>query len=175
MLLACKNALFGQGFWSSISCQNRTSASARHACRGQCCRWACQQCSAAWSGCSRGLRTSANVAAVEAAPLGFCLHQFRRGALLHLNELIRGDANAAGRAAAAAGQSGLMALYDSLFGLMDCQAAQVRTALPLSGATCSLWIGHAALSCGAACNFVEEKLYWQGTGCLTPCCTVCKE
>ena len=30
-----------------------------------------------------------------------------------------------GRAAAAAGQSGLMALYDSLFGLMDCQAAQV--------------------------------------------------
>lgn len=31
----------------------------------------------------------------------------------------------AGRAAAAAGQSGLMALYDSLFGLMDCQAAQV--------------------------------------------------
>ena len=31
----------------------------------------------------------------------------------------------AGRAAAAAGQSGLMALYDSLFGLMDCQAAQI--------------------------------------------------
>lgn len=31
----------------------------------------------------------------------------------------------AGRASAAAGQSGLMALYDSLFGLMDCQAAQV--------------------------------------------------
>lgn len=30
-----------------------------------------------------------------------------------------------GRAAAAAGQSGLMALYDSLFGLMDLQAAQV--------------------------------------------------
>ena len=30
-----------------------------------------------------------------------------------------------GRAAAAAGQSGLMALYDNLFGLMDLQAAQV--------------------------------------------------
>ena len=29
------------------------------------------------------------------------------------------------RAAAAAGQSGLMALYDSLFGMMDLQAAQV--------------------------------------------------
>ena len=31
----------------------------------------------------------------------------------------------AARAAAAAGQSGLMALYDNLFGLMDLQAAQV--------------------------------------------------
>ena len=31
----------------------------------------------------------------------------------------------AGRAAAAAGQSGLMALYDSLFSMMDLQAAQV--------------------------------------------------
>ena len=31
----------------------------------------------------------------------------------------------AGRAAAAAGQSGVMALYDNLFGLMDLQAAQV--------------------------------------------------
>lgn len=31
----------------------------------------------------------------------------------------------AGRAAAAAGQSGLMALYDSLFSLMDLQSAQV--------------------------------------------------
>ena len=30
-----------------------------------------------------------------------------------------------GRASAAAGQSGLMALYDNLFGLMDLQAAQV--------------------------------------------------
>ena len=30
-----------------------------------------------------------------------------------------------GRAAAAAGQSGVMALYDNLFGLMDLQAAQV--------------------------------------------------
>eukprot|EP00891_Asterochloris_glomerata_P004462 jgi/Astpho2/4462/Aster-00071 len=34
------------------------------------------------------------------------------------------DFPAAGRAAAAAGQSGLMALYDSLFGMMDLQAAQ---------------------------------------------------
>ncbi len=33
--------------------------------------------------------------------------------------------NHPGRAAAAAGQSGLMALYDSLFGMMDLQAAQV--------------------------------------------------
>ena len=31
----------------------------------------------------------------------------------------------AGRAAAAAGQSGLMALYEALFGMMDLQAAQV--------------------------------------------------
>jgi len=32
---------------------------------------------------------------------------------------------AAGRAAAAAGQTGLMALYDSLFTMMDMQAAQL--------------------------------------------------
>jgi hypothetical protein len=31
----------------------------------------------------------------------------------------------AGRAAAAAGQSGLMALYDRLFGMMDVQAARL--------------------------------------------------
>lgn len=35
------------------------------------------------------------------------------------------DTLLSGRAAAAAGQSGLMALYDSLFGMMDLQAAQV--------------------------------------------------
>ena len=37
----------------------------------------------------------------------------------------------AGRAAAAAGQSGLMALYEALFGMMDLQAAQVRWLLCL--------------------------------------------
>eukprot|EP00891_Asterochloris_glomerata_P004457 jgi/Astpho2/4457/Aster-00067 len=38
---------------------------------------------------------------------------------------ISGPSTVCSRAAAAAGQSGLMALYDSLFGLMDCQAAQI--------------------------------------------------
>ena len=38
-----------------------------------------------------------------------------------------------------------MALYDSLFGLMDCQAAQVGTALPMYGATCSPREWHSAL------------------------------
>lgn len=37
----------------------------------------------------------------------------------------RGGGTVPSRAAAAAGQSGLMALYDSLFGMMDLQAAQV--------------------------------------------------
>ena len=37
----------------------------------------------------------------------------------------RGGETLPSRAAAAAGQSGLMALYDSLFGMMDLQAAQV--------------------------------------------------
>ena len=48
------------------------------------------------------------------------------------------------RAAAAAGQSGLMALYDSLFGMMDLQAAQVLvTRNDFTGAAldAAWWIG----------------------------------
>ena len=44
----------------------------------------------------------------------------------------------AGRAAAATGQSGLMALYDSLFGMMDLQAAQVLVTLSRSLGTAAV-------------------------------------
>ena len=64
-----------------------------------------------------------------------------------------------------------MALYDSLFGLMDCQAAQVRTALPLSRATCGSRNWHATRGFEAACNLTE--MLWQGAGCLTLCCVDC--
>ncbi|KAK9812009.1 hypothetical protein WJX73_008318 [Symbiochloris irregularis] len=50
----------------------------------------------------------------------------RLGALVEqLEALIQGHTDVSSRAAAAAGQSGLMALYDSLFSMMDLQAAQV--------------------------------------------------
>lgn len=50
------------------------------------------------------------------------------------------------RAAAAAGQSGLMALYDSLFGMMDLQAAQVLvTRNDFTGVCITLYSMHCAL------------------------------
>lgn len=63
------------------------------------------------------------------------------------------------RAAAAAGQSGLMALYDSLFGMMDLQAAQVLvTRNDFTGVCITLYSMHCALDHFAGRNTHTQSM-----------------
>ncbi|KAL0046411.1 hypothetical protein WJX82_000130 [Trebouxia sp. C0006] len=74
------------------------------------------------------VRSGRQMILVSSGAVSVGRQKLRQSQILNSSPLemqISGPATVCSRAAAAAGQSGLMALYDSLFGLMDCQAAQI--------------------------------------------------
>lgn len=74
------------------------------------------------------VRSGREVIVVTSGAVAVGRQKLRQQQVLNSSPLqmqIRGQHSVSSRGAAAAGQSGLMALYDSLFGMMDLQAAQL--------------------------------------------------